>query len=61
MLYYLFDYLHRHFDLPGTGVFRYISFRAGLAAITSLVISMLFGKRLIEFFRVTAELKIRNN
>jgi len=51
MLYYLFDYLHRHFDLPGTGVFRYISFRAGLAAITSLVISMLFGKRLIEFLR----------
>ena len=51
MLYYLFDYLHHTLDIPGTGVFRYISFRAAMAAITSLVISMLFGKKLIEFLR----------
>ena len=51
MLYYLFSYLHKNFDLPGSGVFRYISFRAALALITSLIISMLFGKQLIEFLR----------
>ncbi len=49
MFYYLFDFLHRHYDLPGTGVFRYISFRAALAVLTSLVISLLFGKQLIAF------------
>lgn len=50
MLYYLFQYLDQ-FDLPGTGVFRYISFRAVSAIIISLVISILFGKRLIGFLR----------
>lgn len=48
MLYYLFAYLHREFDLPGAGVFQYISFRAALAVITSLVISLLYGKRIIN-------------
>ena len=51
MLYYLFEYLHKHYDLPGTGVFHYISFRAAMAIITSLIISLLFGKRLIAFLR----------
>ena len=51
MLYYLFDYLHRKFDIPGTGVFQYISFRAGMAAILSLLITITFGKRLIRFLR----------
>ncbi len=46
MLYHLFDYLEQ-FDFPGAGVFHYISFRASMAVITSLVISMVFGKRLI--------------
>jgi phospho-N-acetylmuramoyl-pentapeptide-transferase len=51
MLYYLFDFLDKRFDFPGAGVFQYISFRASLAIITSLVISMLFGKRIIDFLR----------
>ncbi len=48
MLYYLFDYLHRMYDFPGAGVFQYISFRAAMAIITSLIISLLFGKSLIR-------------
>lgn len=48
MLYYLFEYLKEHFDLPGAGLFQYISFRAGLAIIMSLIISMLFGGRIIR-------------
>ena len=51
MLYYLFNYLDKTFDLLGAGVFQYISFRAAMALITSLIISLLFGKRLIEFLR----------
>lgn len=47
MLYYLFDYLEREFNLAGAGVFQYISFRASMAIILSLVISLLFGKSLI--------------
>lgn len=50
MLYYLFRYLDQY-DFPGAGVFQYISFRAALAIITSLIISMLFGKRIINFLR----------
>jgi len=49
MLYYLFGYLDEAFNFPGAGMFQYISFRAGMAVITSLVISLLFGKSLIEF------------
>jgi len=48
MLYYLFHYLRAHFNLPGANVFNYISFRAALALIISLLISMVFGKRLIH-------------
>jgi phospho-N-acetylmuramoyl-pentapeptide-transferase len=51
MLYYLFSYLDSAFDFPGAGVFNYISFRAAMAVITSLVISMLFGRRIIDFLR----------
>src|ERR1700753_108155 len=51
MLYYLFQYLDRAFDFPGAGVFQYISFRAALALITSLIISLLFGRRIIEYIR----------
>ena len=51
MFYYLFTWLHRAFDFPGAGVFQYISFRAAMAVITSLVISMMFGGRIIEFIR----------
>ena len=49
MLYYLFNYLHNAFDFPGAGVFQYISFRAAIAVITSLTISLLFGKSLINY------------
>lgn len=48
MLYYLFQFLDAQFDIPGAGVFQYISFRAAMSIITSLVISMLIGKRIIE-------------
>lgn len=50
MLYYLFNYLDT-FDIPGAGVFSYISFRSGMALITSLIISVLFGNRLINLLR----------
>ena len=49
MFYYLFDYLDKTMDFPGAGVFQYLSFRAALAVVTSLVISMLFGKSLIRY------------
>jgi len=48
MLYYLFTYLHEAFNFPGAGVFQYISFRAAMAVIVSLLISMIFGKRIIR-------------
>jgi len=48
MFYYLFDFLHKTYNLPGAGAFQYISTRAGLAIITSLVISMILGKKLIS-------------
>ncbi|WP_421870627.1 phospho-N-acetylmuramoyl-pentapeptide-transferase [Marinoscillum sp.] len=51
MLYYLFDFLDKQFDLMGASVFRYISFRAGMAALISLVISIVFGKQLINMLR----------
>jgi phospho-N-acetylmuramoyl-pentapeptide-transferase len=50
MLYYLFDYLDS-LDLPGAGLFQYISFRAGLAATISLLITITFGKNLISYLR----------
>ena len=48
MLYYLFTYLQEAFDLTGAGVFQYISFRAAMAVIVSLLISMIFGKKIIH-------------
>ncbi|MFT6826909.1 MAG: phospho-N-acetylmuramoyl-pentapeptide-transferase [Roseivirga sp.] len=51
MLYYLFDYLDREFDLIGAGVFQYISFRAGMATLLSLLITITFGKSLINMLR----------
>ena len=49
MLYHLFDYLDKTFDFYGAGVFQYISFRAGMASVLSLLISMVFGKYIISF------------
>ena len=51
MLYYLFQYLDRNWDLPGAGAFQYITFRSGLAVIMSLLLSTIFGKRIINFLR----------
>lgn len=48
MFYYLFNFLDKRFDFPGAGVFQYISFRAAMALIVSLLISMVFGKRIIN-------------
>ncbi|MBC5775009.1 phospho-N-acetylmuramoyl-pentapeptide-transferase [Pontibacter sp. KCTC 32443] len=48
MLYYLFTYLDREYDLFGAGVFQYISFRAGMAVLVSLLIAMIFGGKLIR-------------
>jgi phospho-N-acetylmuramoyl-pentapeptide-transferase len=50
MLIYLFDYLDR-LNVPGAGVFQYISFRSACAVIVSLIISLLLGKRIINFLR----------
>lgn len=51
MLYYLFTYLDERFDFPGAGVFQFISFRAAMAIITSLFISMIIGRRIIDYIR----------
>jgi len=51
MLYYLFEYLKKEMNFPGAGLFQYISFRAAMAIITSLLISMVFGKNLIDKLR----------
>lgn len=51
MLYYLFEYLDKTLDVPGTGVFQYITFRSALAIILSLLISTVYGKKIITFLR----------
>ncbi|MBS1681307.1 MAG: phospho-N-acetylmuramoyl-pentapeptide-transferase [Bacteroidetes bacterium] len=51
MLYYLFNYIEKHFHIPGAGLFQYISFRAGVAAVLSLLITITFGNKLISFLR----------
>jgi len=50
MFYYLFEYLDK-IDFTGAGLFQYLSFRAALAAITSLIVSMIFGKRIIQYLQ----------
>lgn len=52
MLYYLFDFLDSQYSFPGAGVFQFISFRAAMALITSLLISMVFGKKIIQFLQL---------
>ena len=51
MLYYLFEYLDKTLDVPGTGVFQYITFRSALALILSLMISTIYGKKIVAFLR----------
>ncbi len=51
MFYHLFEYLKVKYDLAGAGLFQYISFRAGMTTVLSLVITVAFGKRLISFLQ----------
>ena len=51
MLYYLFEYLENQYQIPGASLFTYISFRAAAAVITSLLISTIFGRKIINFLR----------
>ncbi len=51
MIYYLFDFLHKTFNLPGTGVFQFLTFRALVALIVSLGISLLLGEKIIHYIR----------
>lgn len=51
MLYYLFNWLDKTFDFPGAGVFQYISFRAAMSVITSLIIMLILGKPFIKWLR----------
>ena len=51
MLYYLFTWLDKAFNFPGAGVFQYISFRAAMSVITSLIIMLIFGKPFIKWLR----------
>ncbi len=51
MLYYLFNYLDKTYDLPGTGLFEFITFRASLAVILSLFMATVYGKKIIDFLR----------
>jgi phospho-N-acetylmuramoyl-pentapeptide-transferase len=51
MLYYIFEYLDSQFNIPGAGVFQYITFRAAAAFILSLLISAIYGRRIIVFLQ----------
>ena len=51
MFYHLFKYLDRTYDLPGSGMFQYLSFRAAAAVIVSLLIVVIFGRRIIDYLR----------
>lgn len=51
MLYHLFTYLDKYFDIPGAGMFNFISFRTGLAFILALLLSTLFGRRIIDYLQ----------
>ena len=51
MLYYLFEYFEKEFQLPGAGLFQFISFRASIAIIFSLLVSLIFGKRIIQLLK----------
>ncbi len=48
MLYHLFEFLEKEYNLPGAGLFQYITFRSGIAIILSLIISIVFGSRIIR-------------
>src|SRR6201992_2411242 len=51
MLYYLFNFLEENYKIPGAGVFQYITFRMAMAVIVSLLITTVYGRRLIDYLR----------
>lgn len=51
MLYYLFEYLEANFQFPGATLFQFISFRSAVAALISLIIATVYGRKLIDFLR----------
>ena len=51
MLYYLFEFLERQYQLPGASLFQFLTFRAAFAVILSLLIAMVYGKRIILFLK----------
>ena len=51
MLYYLFEYLENQYQFPGASLFQFITFRAAMAIILSLLISTIYGKRIIAFLQ----------
>lgn len=51
MLYYLFEYLEKHYEFPGSGLYQYISFRSALAFVFSILISTIFGRKIIDKLR----------
>ena len=52
MLYHLFTTLREMYDLPGAGLFSFVSFRAAMSLLTSLVVGIAFGKRIIEWLQL---------
>ncbi len=51
MLYYLFDYLEKTYHIPGAGLFQFLTFRAALAVVFSLLIAAIYGKKIINYLR----------
>src|SRR6185503_4087699 len=51
MIYYIVEYLRQYVHFPGMGLFRYITFRAGAAAVTALLIAFWVGPKIIRFLR----------
>lgn len=51
MLYYLFSYLNKNYSIPGLGVFQYLTFRMAMAVIVSLLVTTVYGRRLIDYLR----------
>ena len=52
MLYYLFNFLEHNYQIPGAGLFQYISFRAAFALIFSLSITIFFGRKIIKILTI---------
>lgn len=51
MLYYLFEFLEKQYQLPGAGLFQFLTFRAAMSVLLSLLIAMVYGKRIILFLQ----------